>query len=82
MHVGKGYFKLGRGPMLAEPPLTGADEMPMWGIREFLADTHRERDTHPLKGVCECLVSLMTCMTLMRVGRVSRESLPANARYL
>ena len=37
-----------------------------------LTDTHRETHTlTPLKGVCECLVSLMTCMTLMRVGRVS-----------
>ena len=40
-------------------------------------DLHRETHTlTPLKGVCECLVSLMTCMTLMRVGRVSRVSLP------
>ena len=42
-----------------------------------LTDTHRETHTlTPLKGVCECLVSLMTCMTLMRVGRVSRVNLP------
>ena len=36
----------------------------------------RDTHTHTPKGVCACLVSLMTCMTLMRVGRESRVSLP------
>jgi hypothetical protein len=37
--------------------------------------TQRDTHTHTPRGVCACLVSLITCMTLIRGCRVGRVSL-------
>ena len=66
--------------MLGEPKPPGGGKLEVraggltGGCR--VKDLHRETHTRtPPKGVCACLVSLMTCMTLMRGCRVGRVSL-------
>ena len=46
-------------------------------VFNLIPNRHTQRDTHTHtpKGVCACLVSLMTFMTLMRGCRVGRASL-------